>query len=147
MACLGSWLLSGLAVWLLMRSPPRQIVITIMRWSTKWGLIHQWRALTCIPGVKYIQLCTEGTHLKCPFQRNLCYTGCLFLARARCNSVEEHLLMVWWVVGSILDGGPKVLFLIPANALWLVYVLSYKRFPLSLSEWCFTICPTLYNRK
>ena len=68
-------------------------------------------------------------------------------------------------------GGPIELFLVPSSVPRLVYqrpwyVLSclwdgaYKRtligksspcggsgFPLSLSEWSFTICPTPYNRK
>ena len=41
--------------------------------------------------------------------------------------------MVRWVVGSIVHGGPIELFLVPASAPWLVYVLSclwdgaYKR--------------------
>ena len=81
--------------------------------------------------------------------------------------------MVRWVVGSILHGGPIKLFFVPASASRLVYqrpwyVLSclsggaYKEpllligkrnpcggsgFPLSLSEWSFTICPTPNNRK
>ena len=81
--------------------------------------------------------------------------------------------MMRWVVGSILHGGPIELFLVPASAPRLVqqrpwYVLSYlwdvhikepllligksspcggSGFPLSLSAWYFTICPTPYNRK
>ena len=76
--------------------------------------------------------------------------------------------MMRWVVGSILHGGPIELFLVPASAPRLVwqrprYVLSClwesllligksspcggSGFPLSLSEWSFTICLTRYNRK
>ena len=82
--------------------------------------------------------------------------------------------MARWVVGSILYGGPIALFLVPPSVPRMVYqrpwyVLSrlwddaYKialtanrkewyiyggsRFPLSLSEWFFTICLTPYNRK
>ena len=75
--------------------------------------------------------------------------------------------MVRWVVGSFLHGGPFELFPVPVNTPRLVYVLSclwddaYKKekliekrspcsggsgFPVSLSEWSFTICPTPYNR-
>ena len=81
--------------------------------------------------------------------------------------------MVGWVVGSILHGGPIELFLVPASAPGLVYkgrgmcypvcgmvlikdpLMLIKKsspcggsgFPLSLSEWLFTICPTPHNRK
>ena len=81
--------------------------------------------------------------------------------------------MVRWVVGSILHGGPIELFLVPASDPQLVYkcrgmclpvcgmvhikeplLLIGKNspyggsgFPLSLSEWSFTICLTPYNRK
>ena len=83
--------------------------------------------------------------------------------------------MVQWVVGSFLHGGPIGLFLVPTSVPRLVfqrlrYVLSclwddaYKKelllliqksspcsvdsgFPLLVSEWSFTICPTPYNRK
>ena len=81
--------------------------------------------------------------------------------------------MVRWVVGSILHGEPTELFLVPASApdwcnkgcgmcyavcgmehikepLLLIGKRSScggSRFPLSLSEWSFTICPTSYNRK
>ena len=71
--------------------------------------------------------------------------------------------MVRWVVGSILHGGPIELFLIPVSGPRLMYVLScllddaykitlaakrkeYPVFPLLLSEWSFTICPTPCNR-
>ena len=40
---------------------------------------------------------------------------------ARCRYVAEHLLMVWWVVGSILHSRPIDLFLFPASAPQLVY--------------------------
>ena len=33
-------------------------------------------------------------------------------------SMEKHSLMVQWIVGSILHGGPIELFLIPASAPW-----------------------------
>ena len=82
---------------------------------------------------------------------------------------QEHSLIVWWVVGSILYG----VFLVPASALRLVYqscgmcypvcgmvhikepllligkssLCSGSSFPLSLSEWFFTICLMPYNRK
>ena len=66
--------------------------------------------------------------------------------------------MVRWVVGSILHGGPIELYLVPASAPRLVYytvcwVMHIKEsllligFPLSLSEWSFTLCSTPYNRK
>ena len=32
------------------------------------------------------------------------------------SSMVEHLLMVWWVVGSIFYGGPIELFLVPVTA-------------------------------
>ena len=35
---------------------------------------------------------------------------------ARCTSVVERSLMVRWVVGLIIHGGPIELFLVPANA-------------------------------
>ena len=81
--------------------------------------------------------------------------------------------MVRWVVGSILNGGPIELFLIPASywcnkgrgmcypvcgmvhikdPLLLIEKISPcsggSGFHLSLSEWSFTIilCPTPYNR-
>ena len=34
---------------------------------------------------------------------------------ARCSSVVRAFLMVRWVVGSILHGGPIELFLVPAS--------------------------------
>ena len=79
--------------------------------------------------------------------------------------------MVRWVIGSILRGGPIDLFLVPACAgvikgrgmcypvCGIVHIkktllLTEKSspcggsgFPLSLSEWSFTICLTTYNRK
>ena len=81
--------------------------------------------------------------------------------------------MVQWVVGSILHGGPFEIFLVQASAArscnkdrgmcYPVFKLVHikepllligksspcggSRFPLSLSEWSFTICPTPYNRK
>ena len=76
--------------------------------------------------------------------------------------------MVRWVVGSIIHGGPIELFLVPASAprhgmcnpvcgmvhikepLLLIGKSSLcdsSGFPLSLSEWFFTICLTPYNRK
>ena len=39
---------------------------------------------------------------------------------ARCSSVIERSLLVRWVIGSILHGGPIELFLVPASALRLV---------------------------
>ena len=65
--------------------------------------------------------------------------------------------MVRWVVGSILHGGPIELFLVPANGMCypVCGVMHIKEpllligksslcggsgFPLSLSEWLFTIC-------
>ena len=73
--------------------------------------------------------------------------------------------MVQWIDPSW--GGPIELFLIPASAPRLVCAIlsgmvlikktlqligksspcSSSRFPLSLSEWFFTIYPTPYNRK
>ena len=82
--------------------------------------------------------------------------------------------MVRWVVGSILHGGAIELFLVPASGPRLVYNkgrgLSYpvcgmmhikepllllgksspcgdSGFPISLSEWSFTICLTPYYSK
>ena len=74
--------------------------------------------------------------------------------------------MVKWVFRSILHGGPIELFLIPASALLCCYpvcgmmhikeplLLNRKicscggsRFPLTLSEYSFTIYLTPYNRK
>ena len=75
--------------------------------------------------------------------------------------------MVRWVIGSILHGGPIDLFLAPVSSPRLVYypvcgMMHIKEplllignsslcggsgFPLSLSEWPFTICMTPYNRK
>ena len=81
--------------------------------------------------------------------------------------------MVRWVVGSILHGRPIELFLVPASAPRLVEQRSCmchpvcgmvhikepllligksslcggSGFPLSLSEYSFTICLTPYNRK
>ena len=81
--------------------------------------------------------------------------------------------MVGWIIGSILCGGPIELFLVPASTPRLVYqkavvcvILSVMMhikepllliaksspcdgsgFPLSLSEWSFTICLPPYNRK
>ena len=52
---------------------------------------------------------------------------------AVCSSIVEHLLMVWWVIGSIPHGGLIELFLIQASAPQLMHVLSclwdgiYKR--------------------
>ena len=80
--------------------------------------------------------------------------------------------MVRWVVRSILHGGPIELILVPASThdwynkgcgmCYLVCGMVHikepllltgksspcggSRFPLSLSEWSFTICPTPYNR-
>ena len=80
--------------------------------------------------------------------------------------------MVRWIVGSILHGGPIELFLVPASVFhdWynkdrgmcypvcgMVHVKERllligksspyggSGFPLSLSEWFFTIFPTPYN--
>ena len=74
--------------------------------------------------------------------------------------------MVRWIVGSIVHDGPIELFLVPATTgvtkaviCGMVHIkepllLIGKRnpcggsgFPLSLSEWSFTICLTPYNRK
>ena len=78
----------------------------------------------------------------------------------------EHLVTVWWVVRSILHHGPTELFLFPTSVLQLCHpvcgmvhikeplLLHGKsspccgsRFPLSLSELSYTICPMLYNHK
>ena len=79
----------------------------------------------------------------------------------------EHPLMVCWVIGSIPHGGPIELFLVPTSAPQLCYhvcrmvhikeplLLTGKnslysggsRFPLTQSEWSFTISPTPYNHK
>ena len=40
--------------------------------------------------------------------------------RVECSSMVECPLMVWFVVGSILPGGPIKLFLIPVSAPQLV---------------------------
>ena len=78
--------------------------------------------------------------------------------------------MVRWVIGSILHGGPIELFLVPASApraishssmcypvCGMVHIKKTlplfgksilcggNGFPLSLSEWSFTICLTPYN--
>ena len=89
---------------------------------------------------------------------------------ARCSSVVEHLLMVQWFFGSIPYGGPIELFFIPAKCstkgcgmCYPVCVMVHIKeplllirtsnpyggsgFPLSLSEWSFTIRPTLYHSK
>ena len=89
---------------------------------------------------------------------------------ARCSSVVRAFLMVRWVVGLILHGVDP--FLVPASArdwcnkghgmCYPVYGIVHikeplliigksspcggGRFPLSLSEWSSTICPTPYNR-
>ena len=42
----------------------------------------------------------------------------------RCGSVVKCLHMVWWVIGSILHGGPIELLLVPASAPQLVYQRS-----------------------
>ena len=68
--------------------------------------------------------------------------------------------MMQWVVRSILHGGPVELFLIAASAprhgmCYTVWNGAHKsspcsggsRFPLSLSEWYFTICPMPYHCK
>ena len=46
-------------------------------------------------------------------------------------------------------GGPIELFLVPASApvIGKSNPCGGSGFPLSLSEWSFTICPTPYNRK
>ena len=87
----------------------------------------------------------------------------------------QHSLMMRWVVGSTLHGEPIELFLVSAIAQWLVYIkdcgmyypvcgMVYIKepllligksrqcsdgsgFPLSLSEWSFTIWPMPYNHK
>ena len=75
--------------------------------------------------------------------------------------------MMQWFIGSDLYGGPIELFLVPASAPMtgvtkaMVYAIrsgmvhikdplsspssGSSRFPLSLSEWSFTICSTSYN--
>ena len=85
------------------------------------------------------------------------------------NKIYCGILLVRWVVGSILHGGPIELFLVPARCnkgrgmcypvcgmmhikepLLLIEKISPvggSGFPLSLSEWCFTICLTPYNLK
>ena len=49
--------------------------------------------------------------------------------RARCSSMVEHPLMMRWVVGSILHGGPFELFLVPASVPRLVDKDRGKRYP------------------
>ena len=56
---------------------------------------------------------------------------------------QECSLMVQWVIGSILHGGPIELLFIPASAL----CSGSSRFPLLLSKWSFTICPMPNNYK
>ena len=73
--------------------------------------------------------------------------------------------MVRWVVGSVLHGGPIELFLVPTSVPRLVYqrpwyvpsltvhikepllLIGGIGFPLSISEWSFTIYLMPYNRK
>ena len=67
---------------------------------------------------------------------------------ARCSSVVEFPLMVCWIVGSILHGGPTELFLIPFSApldyykVWHLFEET-RYFLLCWNHghlWCFSYC-------
>ena len=110
---------------------------------------------------------------KSPFFSHLSFNIYSFRWEARCSSVIERSLMVWWVVGSILHGVDPLSYFSfqPMLHDWsnkgcgrcypvcgMVHIKEplllirksgprSSRFPFSLSEWSFTICLTPYNRK
>ena len=79
---------------------------------------------------------------KCIAYPLVCFVG-FFVVVLSCNSVAERPVMVRWVIGSILHGGPIKQFLVLGNAPQLV-CRGGSGFPLSLAKWYFM---TPYNRK